>query len=111
MPLEPLSFVDALLQVWDGAEGVLESAMHPFNRELINPDLDPRWVKGILAHGDSVQKARSRLLKYHKLDISHDDICNKYGILLPYVREKAYAQGYLNSRGDLLFTCVPLNLT
>jgi hypothetical protein len=109
MPLEPLSFLDALLQVWYGAEGALESATHPynippgcgFNRELINPDLDPRRVRGILAHGDSAQKVRSRLLKYHKLDISHDDICNKYGILLPYVWEKAYAQGYLNSRGDL----------
>jgi hypothetical protein len=40
-------------------------------------------------------------LKYHKLDISHDDICNKDGILLPYIWEKTYAQGYLNSRGDL----------
>ncbi|KAF2192815.1 hypothetical protein K469DRAFT_694853 [Zopfia rhizophila CBS 207.26] len=109
MPLEPLSFVDSLLQVWYGAEGALESVTHPynippgccFNRELINPDLDPRWVEGILAHGDSAQKVRSRLLKYHKLDISHDDIYNKYGILLPYVWEKAYAQGYLNSRSDL----------
>ena len=58
-------------------------------------------MKGILAYGDSAQKAQSRLLKYHKLHISHDDICNKYGILLPYVWGKAFAQGYLNSRGDL----------
>jgi hypothetical protein len=47
--------------VWYGAEGALESATHPynilpgcgFNRELINPDLDPRWVKGILTYDNS----------------------------------------------------------